>query len=262
MNKSMFNTITTTPINHNRQNTFPLCCTASDLNDIRHAICSIAYLLCIFLLCNWIENIARNNCLRLSSLTVFHVRGSITSTCTHTAWYGCNNCLPHWRRMTQICVSKLTIIGSDNGLSPRRHQAIIWTNAGILLIGPLGTNFSEILIELNTFQFKKMHLQMPSGKWRPFCLGLNVLINIYDHHTILLMRLLKTGGIKMFKKNIKLVYLLVLEVVNSVWPVWLLKKVALYFVWIHIMTILRQGTWWQIVWTGFVKTYKVLAYWM
>ena len=45
---------------------------------------------------------------------------------------------------TYICVSKLTIIGSDNGLLTERHQAIIWTNAGILLIGNLGTNFSEI----------------------------------------------------------------------------------------------------------------------
>ena len=41
--------------------------------------------------------------------------------------------------MTQICVGKLPIIGSDNGLSPGRRQAIIWTNAGILLIGILGT---------------------------------------------------------------------------------------------------------------------------
>ena len=49
--------------------------------------------------------------------------------------------------MTHICVSKLTIIGSDNGLSPGQRQAIIWSNAGILLIGPLGTNFSEIYIE-------------------------------------------------------------------------------------------------------------------
>ena len=31
---------------------------------------------------------------------------------------------------------KLTILGSDNGLSPERRQAIIWTNAGILLIEP------------------------------------------------------------------------------------------------------------------------------
>ena len=50
--------------------------------------------------------------------------------------------------MAQICVSKLTIMGSDNGLSPERRQPIIWTNAGILLIGPLGTNFNEILIEI------------------------------------------------------------------------------------------------------------------
>ena len=80
--------------------------------------------------------------------------------------------------MTHIYVSKITIIGSDNGLPPRRHQAIIWTSVGILLIlliGPLGTDFSEILIEMYTFLFKKRHLKMSSGKWRPFYLGLNVL---------------------------------------------------------------------------------------
>ena len=60
----------------------------------------------------------------------------------------------HWGRVTHICVNQLTIIGSNNGLSPGRRQAIIWTNAGILLIGPLGTNFSEILIEIHTFSFK------------------------------------------------------------------------------------------------------------
>ena len=47
-----------------------------------------------------------------------------------------------------ICIGDLTISGSDNGLSPGWHQAIIWTNAGILFMGPLGTNFSEILIEI------------------------------------------------------------------------------------------------------------------
>ena len=77
--------------------------------------------------------------------------------------------------MTHICVSKLTIIASDNGLSPGRRQAIIWTNAGTLLIGHLGTNFGEILIEIHTFLFKKIDLKMSSGKWRPSCLGLNVL---------------------------------------------------------------------------------------
>ena len=86
-----------------------------------------------------------------------------------------NNSLTHWRWVTDICVSKLSIIGSDNGLSPDRRQAITWTNAGILLIGTLGTNFNEILIEIHTFLFKNIHLKT-SGKWRPFCLGLNVLI--------------------------------------------------------------------------------------
>ena len=61
--------------------------------------------------------------------------------------------------MTHICVSKLTTIGSDNGLSPGRRQANICTNAGILLIGPLGTNFSENLIEIYTFSFRKMHFE-------------------------------------------------------------------------------------------------------
>ena len=82
--------------------------------------------------------------------------------------------------MTHICVSKLTIIGSDNGLSPDRRQAIIWTNAGLLLIGSLGRNFSGILIEILTFSFKKMRLKVSSAKWRPFCLGLNVLIVGYN----------------------------------------------------------------------------------
>ena len=77
--------------------------------------------------------------------------------------------------MTHICVGKLTIIGSDNSLSPGRRQAIIWTNAGILLIEPLGTNFSEILIGIRIFSFKKMRLKMSSTKWHPFSLGLNVL---------------------------------------------------------------------------------------
>ena len=78
--------------------------------------------------------------------------------------------------MTHICVGKLTNIGSYNALSPGRRQAIIWTNAGILLIRPLGTNFSEIPIGIQTFLFKKMHLKMSSAKWRLFGLGLNELI--------------------------------------------------------------------------------------
>ena len=94
--------------------------------------------------------------------------------------------LTHWGRVTHICVGNLIIIGSDNGMSPGRRQAIIWTNAGILLIGPLGTNFNEIVIAIQTFSVKKMHLKILSVKWRAFCLGLNVL-------TILVIRLEFSG---------------------------------------------------------------------
>ena len=92
--------------------------------------------------------------------------------------------------MTHICVSKLTIIGSDNGLAPGRRQAIIWTNAGILLIRTLGTNFSEILGKIHSFLFKKMHLKMSSAKGRLFSLGLNELTLFLDAEN----RKLRTGG--------------------------------------------------------------------
>ena len=85
------------------------------------------------------------------------------------------NSLSHWDRVTHICVIKVTNIGSNNGLSPGRRQAIIWTNDGILLIWPLGTNFNETLIGLHLFSFNKMRLKMSSGYRRPFCPGLNVL---------------------------------------------------------------------------------------
>ena len=77
--------------------------------------------------------------------------------------------------MTHICVGNLTIIGSDNGLSPGRRLAIIWTIAGIWLIGPWETNFNEILSKVLLFSSKKMRLKVSSAKWRPSCLGLNVL---------------------------------------------------------------------------------------
>ena len=70
-------------------------------------------------------------------------------------WRYCSLALTHWGRVTHICVSKLPSIGSDNGLSPGRRQAIIWTNAGILLIGALGTNVSEILVKIVHFHWRK-----------------------------------------------------------------------------------------------------------
>ena len=88
----------------------------------------------------------------------------------------------YWGRVTLICVGKLIITGSDNGLSPDRRQAIIWTNAGLLSIGPLRTYFSENLVKKTTIFIEKMHVKMSSAKWRPSCLGLNVL-TIYVHVT-------------------------------------------------------------------------------
>ena len=108
-------------------------------------------------------------------------------TTTVSAWSGhrhgiLRNTLTHWGRVTHICVGKLTIIGADSDLSPERHQAIIWTNAGILLIGPLETNFIEILIEIQAFSLKKVCLKMSSVKCCSFRLGLNVLMSFVRQH--------------------------------------------------------------------------------
>ena len=81
--------------------------------------------------------------------------------------------LTHWGRVTHIYVSDLTSIGSDNGLSPGRRQAIIRTNAGILLIRPLGTNFNDF--SRNSYIFIQESLKVSSAKRRPLCLGLNEL---------------------------------------------------------------------------------------
>ena len=108
----------------------------------------------------------------------------IEMTClflTKGIWMVKEDALTYWGRMMHICISKLTIIGSDNDLAPGQHQAIILTNARILLIWTLGTNFSEILSKTHAFSFKKMHLKMLSAKWGPFCLGLNVLNRMFQH---------------------------------------------------------------------------------
>ena len=65
-------------------------------------------------------------------------------------------------------------IGSDKGLSPIRHQAITWINAGIVLIGPLGTIFNEFLFEIHNFPFKKniwKCMKMEAILSRPWCVS-------------------------------------------------------------------------------------------
>ena len=142
--------------------------------------------------------------------------------------------LTHWGRVTHICVSKQTILGTDNGLSPGRRQAIIWTSAGKLLIGPLGTNFSEILIGIKTFSFKKVHLKMPSAKWRPFCLGLNVLMlgvyGSFSTYSILNMKLVLTD-IFLFPTQVTTIVVLDWQIMyNDDVKTW---KWLSYHPWIH-----------------------------
>ena len=77
------------------------------------------------------------------------------------------NC--HWRWQLYISSTHLPLVlhiyasvnqvstGSDNGLLPIQHQAIIWNSAGLLSTGPLGTNFSEILTKIQNFSLTNMH---------------------------------------------------------------------------------------------------------
>ena len=103
---------------------------------------------------------------RSLALCISHITAAITKSCIDMNLYICKDAdsnkmilLTYWGWVTHICVREFTIIGSNNGLSPSRHQAIIWTNAEILLIRPLGTNFSETLIKIHLLSFNKMHLK-------------------------------------------------------------------------------------------------------
>ena len=69
-------------------------------------------------------------------------------------------------------------IGSDNGLSPVRRQAIIWTYTEFLSIGLLATKFSKFLIKIENYSSQKLYFKLSSAKWWPFCLGLNMLIPV------------------------------------------------------------------------------------
>ena len=90
----------------------------------------------------------------------------------HKRWILCD--LTHWGRVKHMCVSKISIIVSDNGLWTQSHylnqclNIVNWT--------PGRLNFREILNEINTVSFKKMHLNMSSAQWRFFPLSLNEVI--------------------------------------------------------------------------------------
>ena len=96
---------------------------------------------------------------KVGPLELFHIRGPYKLY----KWLEVShNWLAHWGRVTHICVSNLTLIGSDNGLSLGRCQAITWTYAGKYSTVPLGTNFDETQNEIHTPSFNKMHLKLSS----------------------------------------------------------------------------------------------------
>ena len=84
--------------------------------------------------------------------------------------------LTHWGRMYIHQYNRPPLVQKMAGWL--RFHAIIWIKAGILSIGPLWTNFSEILFTIQTFSLKNMHLKMSSVKWQLFCL-----VSIYDDKT-------------------------------------------------------------------------------
>ena len=98
----------------------------------------------------------------------------------HCSWL---NSLTHWGRVTHRCVSKLTVIGSYNGLSPGRRQAIIWTNAGILFIGTLGTNFNENLFEIRKFSYNKIWKCRPRNSLHFVSAWVNQLMRFLYHYS-------------------------------------------------------------------------------
>ena len=115
----------------------------------------------------------------------FHMSNSLSNNKLPAVKNICNSRLPgkqlqyhwvlyhftHWGWVMHISISKLTIIGSDNGLSPYQRQAIIWNNAGIFLIRPLGTKLGEILIKTHVFTQENAFENL-SVKWWSFCYGL------------------------------------------------------------------------------------------
>ena len=87
-----------------------------------------------------------------------------------------------WRIYASL---KWVNVGSGNGLSPVRRQAITWTNDYLLSIRPIGKKFSDFFfIEIQTFLLTKLHLIMSSAKVaailsRPQCV---IIINVLSGH--------------------------------------------------------------------------------
>ena len=128
-----------------------------------------------------------------------------------------------------ICVSKLTITGSVNGLSRGRRRAIIWTSAGMLLIWPPRTNFIDFLLSKSFIH--EMHLNMSSAEWWPFCLDLNMLI------------LRRTMTARDRECTILWLY-------DPVFSVHMIHSPDLYHIWLWAAWDASRMSWWVIEWAS------------
>ena len=67
-----------------------------------------------------------------------------------------SRCLTHWVRVTHLCVSELTIIGSANGLSPSHYMYQCWNNVNSNLRNKLQWNLKRnscIFVQENAFEY-------------------------------------------------------------------------------------------------------------
>ena len=94
----------------------------------------------------------------------------------HVASLGLNE-ITDWGRVTHICISKWTIIGSDNGFVTWSASSHYLNQCWNIINFTLKNRF-QWLIKIHIFSFKKMHLKMLSAEWHLFCLGLNVITEI------------------------------------------------------------------------------------
>ena len=88
--------------------------------------------------------------------------------------------LIHWGQVMHICVSKLRHHWLRQWLlaclAPNHYFDQCW----LVVISPSRTYLNEILLDIQSFIFKKMHLKMLCAKWQPSCPGLKMLASIRD----------------------------------------------------------------------------------
>ena len=149
----------------------------------------------------WISLTRDQSCGNLTfllALTSYYINGSVTGDLRrHDAHETSLQCVmwfcesSHWGRVTHLCGSKIIIIGSKTCLSSGRRRAIIWTNAGILLIRSLGIHFSEIqsksIIFIQDNAFENAVCQMAFVYSQPQCVKMEVMYQLNTYNSIIVL---------------------------------------------------------------------------